>query len=253
MAEKHCSVDGCVKPQNSRSYCGTHYQRWRKTGTPHRLCEGCGKQLPMERGLRKFCNDDCKPRCKADECSRAARSRDGYCARHKALVRNNGVPVGKHEWTPLSHTYECEVCGGSFQRGHGSRKFCSANCQALDSRYGGDVPPLDFDCAMCGETVTRSWGKVHQRRDKKLCDKCRRSKEKRHKSSPGYLAKRDGDTCGICGNTVDLSLTYPDLMRGSVDHILPVALGGPHDESNLQLSHLQCNLKKQARIDFKIS
>ena len=254
MPNATCSIEGCEKPSHSRGWCHMHYQRWRKTGSPHRLCESCGTEMPPERGLRKYCSDDCKPRCKVDGCEVAARSKDGYCARHKALVRRNGVPAGTHEWTPASDKYTCVVCGDKFTSGNGSRKYCSVNCKTLGVTYKDQVPSLSFNCVMCGKHVGRHRkASLYQRSDKKICDQCKSHRRKRHKSSPGFLARRDGTKCGICGQEVDLSLAYPDLMRGSVDHILPVALGGTHEDTNLQLAHLRCNMTKQARANFTLA
>lgn len=33
MDKPKCSIDGCVNHAEKRGWCGTHYQRWRKTGT----------------------------------------------------------------------------------------------------------------------------------------------------------------------------------------------------------------------------
>lgn len=248
---KLCTIAGCNKPLVTKGMCHMHAQRVVKHGSPYRKCETCGDEMPEDFGLANYCSSTCRPRCKVDDCEEPYRSKDGYCARHKALVRSNGVPVGKYEWTPKADEYVCVVCGARFSESEGRRKHCSNNCQQLDSTYRGNVPSLDFDCAMCGKHFKRSRkDSLHQRGDKKLCDRCKRHREKRHKSSPGYLAKRDGANCGICGKPVDMQLQFPDLMRGSVDHIIPVAHGGTHDEDNLQLSHLRCNVTKQARIDY---
>ena len=62
--------------------------------------------------------------------------------------------------------------------------------------------------------------------------------------------------CWICGHLVDFSLPYLDRLGKenpgyrSVDHIIPIALGGTDDRSNLKLSHLICNkLKKDMLIE----
>lgn len=247
-----CSVDGCKKKAQSKLMCHMHNQRVRKHGTPYRKCETCGDEMLEDFGQAKYCGPMCRPRCKVEGCEEPYRSTDGYCARHKALVRSNGKPEGKHEWTPKSEEYTCLVCGTSFVETEGRRKHCSNNCQQLYSTYKGNVPSLDFDCVLCGKHFNRNRkDALSQRGDKKLCDPCRRSKGRRHRSSPGYLARRDGSDCGICRTPVDLTLRHPDLMSGSVDHIVPVAHGGTHDEENLQLSHLTCNLRKQARLDYQ--
>ena len=249
---KTCKIEGCNNPSFSLGMCGMHDQRVRATGTPFRKCLTCGSELPEEFGQRRYCGPDCRPRCKAEGCDEPYRSDDGYCSRHKILVRKYGKPEGGYEWTPKAGEYTCLACGGKFPPNGKSRQFCGPRCQQLHKTYDGEIPELDFDCVMCGKHIHRNrWEELYQRGDKKLCDRCRVSKGKRHKSSPGYLAKRDGNNCGICGQPVDMDLKHPHPRSGSVDHIIPVAHGGTHDEENLQLSCLVCNLTKQARIDYR--
>lgn len=52
------------------------------------------------------------------------------------------------------------------------------------------------------------------------------------------LAERDGLACGICR---EAGTTIKDF---TLDHIKPLAIGGAHSFSNLQLAHGWCNLKK---------
>lgn len=48
--------------------------------------------------------------------------------------------------------------------------------------------------------------------------------------------------CGICGDHVDQTLHYNDRMARSVDHIVPVSLGGAvWDRANVRLAHRSCN------------
>lgn len=55
--------------------------------------------------------------------------------------------------------------------------------------------------------------------------------------------------CAICGLPVDRSIKPPNPLAPSVDHIIPISLGGhPSDLNNLQLTHLYCNQSKGAKI-----
>jgi 5-methylcytosine-specific restriction endonuclease McrA len=60
------------------------------------------------------------------------------------------------------------------------------------------------------------------------------------------LRDRDGFMCKLCLATFDdPSPTWPHPKSVTVDHVVPLWLGGTHDLENLQLAHNACNLKKQ--------
>lgn len=54
------------------------------------------------------------------------------------------------------------------------------------------------------------------------------------------VMRRDGLTCGICGNRV----AYDDVH---IDHIKPVILGGDNSVDNLRVTHSTCNLRRPKR------
>lgn len=54
--------------------------------------------------------------------------------------------------------------------------------------------------------------------------------------------------CGICGDEIDYSLTYPDLDCYVVDHIHPLAKGGSDDLDNKQAAHSRCNRAKSDKL-----
>lgn len=64
---------------------------------------------------------------------------------------------------------------------------------------------------------------------------------------PVEVYERDGWVCGICGEPVDANLKHPNPLSPSLDHIVPLALGGRHSRANTQLAHLVCNVRKGAR------
>lgn len=47
--------------------------------------------------------------------------------------------------------------------------------------------------------------------------------------------------CVICGQEVDKTIKYPDAWSATVDHIVPVSMGGTNEISNLALAHFKCN------------
>jgi len=55
------------------------------------------------------------------------------------------------------------------------------------------------------------------------------------------LLERDGPVCGVCGRPIDLdaALGAPEAL--SLDHVIPVRIGGTHSLDNLQLTHRVCN------------
>jgi hypothetical protein len=58
---------------------------------------------------------------------------------------------------------------------------------------------------------------------------------------------RDGWICQLCRQPVDASLRWPNKWMATIDHIVQIAHGGPDTPDNVQLAHLSCNSRKQAR------
>lgn len=66
------------------------------------------------------------------------------------------------------------------------------------------------------------------------------------------LIDRDGLVCRICGKECDMSdKTYGTHgpLYPSVDHIIPLAKGGAHSWSNVQIAHCMCNSQKGANYE----
>jgi 5-methylcytosine-specific restriction endonuclease McrA len=87
-------------------------------------------------------------------------------------------------------------------------------------------------CEVCGEYTSRA----------------------RHHDVPYELVnrqevyERDKWMCGICNEPVDKALKFPDVMSASLDHIIPMAKGGPHSYENTQCAHFICNSIKSDRV-----
>lgn len=62
------------------------------------------------------------------------------------------------------------------------------------------------------------------------------------------ILRKTATVCALCGMPIDKSLKYPDPMSISIDHIIPVTLGGKSTLDNLQAAHLVCNKAKGKKI-----
>lgn len=57
------------------------------------------------------------------------------------------------------------------------------------------------------------------------------------------LWRRQAGLCALCHTPMSLQAGATHL-----DHRVPIARGGRHEEKNLQLAHAACNLRKGARL-----
>lgn len=286
LSQRTCQIDGCINPSSKKSWCNKHYKRWLRHGdplyervgecakcgdnfTPPRTgpippvckpckipqCRGCGKPVPLvKRGGPRgglissgyYCNDNCKPRCSVEGCTKPRRKR-GWCANHYATWRDHGSPVAEVAYTWVERT-ACWTCGlDDFELWEAqSRKFCSDRCQVTWWKYDGQVPH-GFNCAICDEYVTY-YDPVTRKRLRSETKYCR--KHARHGRVPitaQQIAAEDGNICKLCDEPVDMSLTGTQSRAPSVDHIVPRSLGGTDYRENLQLAHFGCNASKRHR------
>jgi 5-methylcytosine-specific restriction endonuclease McrA len=59
--------------------------------------------------------------------------------------------------------------------------------------------------------------------------------------------RRGQPACHICGNPIDYTLPYLDPGEFVVDHVVPLAKGGPDTLANKAAAHRACNRAKGAR------
>lgn len=179
-------------------------------------CLTCGTALVHTmsgrgvKGPRKYCSEQCAPRCSVNGCDGASRKK-GWCAAHYSQWRRIGEvkPFGR-KWADKGTP--CVVCGAAVPENSGRRKHCSESCQAADSRHQQKRPEA-FTCRMCGDEVTlksRDHRGRLQRTDTQWCRKCRRDSPdalRFHKYgvTPEQYAEALNRGCAICG-TRDVQL-----------------------------------------------
>lgn len=67
---------------------------------------------------------------------------------------------------------------------------------------------------------------------------------------PVALFDRDGWVCHLCNEHIDPHRRCPDPLAATVDHVLPLSLGGQHTWENTATAHAICNFQKGAKISL---
>jgi 5-methylcytosine-specific restriction endonuclease McrA len=58
--------------------------------------------------------------------------------------------------------------------------------------------------------------------------------------------ERDGYRCHICGQKTDRTKCVPHPRAPTIDHLIPIALGGEHSHVNVATAHFLCNATKSS-------
>jgi 5-methylcytosine-specific restriction endonuclease McrA len=129
-------------------------------------------------------------------------------------------------------TYNCVLCGAERTVKAGqSNRYCSTSCHYMDGKLTED------------QMIER----------RRLAGRKRRARMAAVECEPytlSEIAERDGWRCQLCGKKVQQQVARkgrPDRLSPSVDHIVPISLGGHDVKANVQLAHLGCNAKKSNR------
>lgn len=184
-------------------------------------------------------------------CWPCARKSSGKINAAHAAKRRAVVEVDKP--ITLPHVLICTHCREPFLSERRGKKYCTKRCskevQAIRLGYRNRA------CRDCGEHLGYKSLAL-------LCTKCRRAgqlkshainkhiKRARHYGvhyepvSRLAVFERDHWLCGICGDLVDKLVEYPDPQSASLDHVIPLSIGGEHTMDNTQISHLSCNVRK---------
>lgn len=241
----------CSEKHYGLGYCVKHYSE--HAASVRRVtvtCAACGAN--WEKSSRRAGMKLCWP------CARKSSGKINatHAAKRREIAAQREEPV--KVIITLPHVLICTHCREPFLSERQGKKYCTKRCskevQAINLGY------RNRECRDCGTHLG-------YKSLKNLCASCQRSSLKlsRVHSKDARRARlkschyepvnriqifeRDKWICGLCDEFVDKSVSYPDPRSASLDHIVPLALGGDHTKENCQLAHLDCNIRKGAIVN----
>lgn len=205
-----CTVDGCDKPRVGRGWCSKHWTRWKRYGSPTARMPG---EIVDGKRVCSVCEAD-KPLA---DYPKGGGSWCRACFNQKQLARKNATYIEKLKWPAI-----CYHCGGEFMANKRRSIFCSRECFAVGKHTRGVKHTQARRARLAAVTV--------------------------EPFLPSAVYERDDWTCGLCGEPIDQSAKKPHPKSPSIDHVIPIILGGEHSLRNVQAAHLGCNVRKGGRL-----
>lgn len=214
--------------------CDREWSRPTVRGNHPRRCPGC---RAAKRTFRRCAWCDC----------RGVRRHGTYCS-WQCAQNHHQVVLGR-DHTDLRWT-QCRRCDHWFVQRRRS-VFCSDEC-----RTQGPVkeqPPTHGECYECGATYRFGYNQYTQQRycsktcSNRVSARMRRARKRAVEYEEVWRSRifeRDGYRCGICGRRCLKGKDVPHPQAPTLDHIVPLAQGGPHTYRNIQTACYLCNVIK---------
>lgn len=183
------------------------------------LCKDCGTTSGMDWwiGRHSVKPDGCRP-------TAAARCHSCYNAMIRLRQRQPKYKRKAQIWQKQKKAPRCHIwC-----------KYCKECCSLFIARS-----PSTSRCASCQTVATT--------KRRSLSEARRRDAYKNGDSSITWrsLGERDGWKCHLCKKKVMQVAGAAKIPHGAtVDHLIPIAVGGVHEWHNVALAHRQCNLQR---------
>lgn len=240
-----------------------------------RECVYCGMTFIQKALDQVYCSRDCQRHCPrpaartpeipCEVCAQPFKPRMSRGIRQRTCSRECGTKIHSNrraefwEWRSMLPT--CVDCGGCTFRRPGVKRCrgCAASRKAeLDRAYNSrrpkalPRPKVEIACGRCGKVMVTEYV------DTKWCRPCRKAVHKgehRHRArkfgvayepiNPIEIYERDGWTCHICSGPIRrVPGNQVDVDGWSLDHVIPMAHGGPHLKWNVKAAHWGCNVLK---------
>lgn len=208
-ARKFCTVNDCSSPAYGRGMCRVHWKRWHKNGTTEKV------------RVRKICI--------IDGCEKF-RVGGGLCSAHYTRKLRHGDPLARLKGEIVDGKRICPRCKVDKPLDEWNKAL--SYCRKCSSEMAVERLKNHPDRAQ----IQRNANSIRRARQKgALVDRFTRDQ----------ILERDNWICGICNESINRSLKWPDPGYATVDHIIPLAKGGMHSMQNVQAAHYRCNCSKK--------
>ncbi|WP_188942134.1 HNH endonuclease [Virgibacillus salexigens] len=227
---KNCSVIFMAKNKNQK-FCSIKCAADNSQNkTKVKECDSCGKNF-NGKVRQKYCSEECKYLHYKNR--NFINKKCNYCGIYLNHYQKNFCSKQCANNSIKKHSCICGYCKRNFTGRKGRpNKFCSRDC--FHNALGCNPKQYKYDTYLSDASSVKR-AKHYGVRYEKI--------------EPLKVFERDEWKCGICGSYVNHSLSYPDTMSASIDHIIPLSKGGSHTYKNVQCSHLSCNLIKRNKVD----
>ena len=248
----------------------------------HVVCDYCETEFETRNAIARYCNVKCFRNAQARDCTtnraceicagpfRTHRKDQRTCSRNCGVIlrylecthgRNGNSGYRSISWKVYFPT--CQQCERVFTAPR-MRDYCTVECYRIARRradgrrmYGDAATATCTYCAI-------EFAYTLYSRPRTTCDTCaemiRRTSDHRERArfygvdyeyvNSDRVFERDAGVCKLCGYPADMGTQVPHPLAPTLDHIVPMSIGGPHKEDNVQLAHFDCNVRKGARLVF---
>jgi 5-methylcytosine-specific restriction endonuclease McrA len=117
-------------------------------------------------------------------------------------------------------------------------------------------------CAICGKVYYKAYGRngprnvcsIECQKRRLYLERRKRKAQRKNQMKNGervdikILLERDNYKCGICNKRVNANYNWEDQYAATIDHIIPLSLGGEHTYQNTRIAHNICNRRRSNRI-----
>lgn len=246
----YCGIEFTPKYPNQKCCCMKHGDWLNKREKKHYtyVCRNCGKTYQTR---RKECDQYC-----SKECAYAYKTQRGEQRAEQEKLQSIE-----------RRTKVCPICNKSYLAFMKEQTGCSPECRRqvvlnrLAQSRRGTYIEQNCVCKECGREFVSSFGDKHRSFCSNTCSRrhFKRLREDRKRNNKlgvteserivrMIVYRRDGYICGICGEPVMMELEVPEHLAPTLDHIVPLALGGTHIYVNVQCAHFICNTRKGKKL-----